>query len=615
MNKTREEQRISRRELLKTTSLLTGSTFLPFEIEAAANAASSGATQPKEWHELGDLFAMAYLVFLRDWLRNSNLYDTEDPPLMPTTESVPMDKKYARTFDGTWNDLTYPTMGSVKRRFGRNVPLNMTFPEADLLDPNPRHVSVQLMTRDNFKPACSINLLAAAWIQFQVHDWFAHFPDTNDVHKVPLPQGDNWPHGDPIVFPKTMTDGQPDQKGPPAYANQNSHWWDGSQLYGNDVDTNKRLRTGQDGKIKVCPNGLLELDQYGEEITGFLPNGWIGVSMLHGLFALEHNAICDRLKQKHPLWSDEELHQKARLIVAALLAKIHTLEWTPAALQTDVLKIAMSTNWRGLLGKLQQLSDAFNDSELLGGIMGSTTDHHTAPYALTEEFVSVYRMHPLMPDTFTFRSAADGSELYACELPDVAGKAGRLVLERFQDNLHHLFYSLGIAHPGAITLQNYPKHLQNLRRSDGSYVDLATLEIVRDRERGIPRYNALRRMLGKRPVRTFEELTPGTNLAAKLKDIYKDVDRVDTMVGLLAEAPPKNFAFSDTAFRIFILMASRRLKSDRFFTTYWTKDTYTKTGLDWIEDNSMATVLRRHFPKLTSRIGKHANAFLPWHEV
>ena len=31
----------------------------------------------------------------------------------------------------------------------------------------------------------------------------------------------------------------------------------------------------------------------GKPITGFTENGWVGLSLLHGLFALEHNAICD----------------------------------------------------------------------------------------------------------------------------------------------------------------------------------------------------------------------------------------------------------------------------------------------------------------------------------
>ena len=55
------------------------------------------------------------------------------------------------------------------------------------------------------------------------------------------------------------------------------------------------------------------------------------------------------------------------------------------------------------------------------------------------------------------------------------------------------------------------------------------------------------------------------------------------MVGMYAEPKPKGFGFSDTAFRIFILMASRRLKSDRFFTRDYRPEVYTQAGLDWIE--------------------------------
>ena len=50
-----------------------------------------------------------------------------------------------------------------------------------------------------------------------------------------------------------------------------------------------------------------------------------------------------------------------------------------------------------------------DDNELLGGIVGSKADHHTAPYSLTEEFVAVYRMHPLIPDEFAFHSLATGA--------------------------------------------------------------------------------------------------------------------------------------------------------------------------------------------------------------
>ena len=73
------------------------------------------------------------------------------------------------------------------------------------------------------------------------------------------------------------------------------------------------------------------------------------------------------------------------------------------------------------------------------------------------------------------------------------------------------------------------------------------------------------------------------------------------MVGLYAEPQPKGFGFSDTAFRVFILMASRRLESDRFFTRDYRPEVYTQAGIDWVESNSMRTVLLRHFPELAPR--------------
>ena len=84
------------------------------------------------------------------------------------------------------------------------------------------------------------------------------------------------------------------------------------------------------------------------------------------------------------------------------------------------------------------------------------------------------------------------------------------------------------------------------------------------------------------------------------------------MVGLYAEPLPKGFGFSDTAFRVFILMASRRLKSDRFFTSDYNAETYTQTGLDWIDETTMIDVLKRHYPELAPALRGVDNAFAPW---
>ena len=48
-------------------------------------------------------------------------------------------------------------------------------------------------------------------------------------------------------------------------------------------------------------------------------------------------------------------------------------------------------------------------------------------------------------------------------------------------------------------------------------------------------------------------------------------------------------------------MASRRLKSDRFFTDDYTPEIYTQAGLDWIDDNTMVDVIKRHYPQLGRR--------------
>jgi hypothetical protein len=177
-------------------------------------------------------------------------------------------------------------------------------------------------------------------------------------------------------------------------------------------------------------------------------------------------------------------------------------------------------------------------------------------------------------------------------------------------------YSLGISHPGAITLHNHPNALRNLVRVNGDHVDIATIDILRDRERGVPRYNDFREKLRKRRIEKFEDLTPNPEWNEQIRDVYSgDIDKVDTQVGMLGEQLPPGFGFSDTAFRIFILMASRRLKSDRFFTNDYSPEIYTPEGIEWVENNLMGDVLLRHHPELAPALEGSRNAFAPWKAV
>ena len=69
------------------------------------------------------------------------------------------------------------------------------------------------------------------------------------------------------------------------------------------------------------------------------------------------------------------------------------------------------------------------------------------------------------------------------------------------------------------------------------------------------------------------------------------------------------------AFRIFVLIASRRRKSDRFIASQWNKETYTPEGFHWVQYTTMKDVLTRHYPKLTPVLKKSKNVFAPWEKL
>jgi hypothetical protein len=115
---------------------------------------------------------------------------------------------------------------------------------------------------------------------------------------------------------------------------------------------------------------------------------------------------------------------------------------------------------------------------------------------------------------------------------------------------------------------------------------------------------------------SFDEISDNPTWNEEIRRVYNnDLEKVDLMVGLMAEPLPKGFGFSETAFRVFILMASRRLKSDRFLSQDYRPEIYTKAGIDWVENTTMIDVLTRHFPHVAPAMKGLDNAFHPWRKV
>jgi hypothetical protein len=576
------------------------------------------------WDKLPTPAGLLVLIGLRNTLRRQNLHDTARAVAAPG-DAPPFDSSYLanRTADGTYNDLEHPTTGARHTRFGRNVPIGHTRPdpEPDILEPNPRTISRELMTRHEFVPATTINVLAACWIQFMVKDWFNHGQGDPARHwPIPIAEDDDWPER-PMKILKTLADptADPASTDPPTFVNHETHWWDGSQIYGSTKEGQAARRAGRGGHLVIGDDGRLVVpDDPARDFTR-VPGWWLGIDILAVLFVKEHNAVCDRLADEYPHWSDEELFQRARLVIAALMAKIHTVEWTPAIIAHPTTVAALRANWWGLASeRVRRAFGRISHSEVISGIPGSHTDHYGIPYSLTEEFTVVYRMHPLTRDDHQFRSVADDSVLGEEGFRELAGPATVDVTRRYR--YEDVFYSFGTEHPGALVLNNFPRFLQNFQRPDHPEVlmDLAAIDIMRSRELGVPRYNEFRRLLHLKPASSFADLCgPGNGeVARRMSDIYGgDIERVDLIVGMFAEKPPRGFGFSDTAFRIFILMASRRLNSDRFFTKDFTPEVYSQVGYDWVQRTSMADVLLRHYPSLRPSLRGVANPFAPWARV
>jgi tetratricopeptide (TPR) repeat protein len=595
----------------------------------------SGSPWTSWYHDENSLRAIVMLARRRWRLNREQLFGAY-PPNVKTgfyngPAAPPGGAGAARTADGGWNDLSDPMAGAARTRFGFNTDPTQTEAETGvrLMTPNPRQVSRVLLTRKSgLKEIPFLNLVGATWIQFMNHDWVSYGdPADAPPYRIPLAEDD------PVrrTLKQTHMLVRPTQTDPtrragekvPTHINEVTSWWDGSQIYGSDSATLDSLRTHQGGKLEIDPvTGHLPVLGDGVEKTGFRRNWWLGLSMLHLLFVKEHNAICELLSVRYPHFDDQRLFDIARLVNAAVMAKIHTVEWTPAVLANGTLHSAMNTNWYGALTNLfrtkqtrRTLAEINVADPIAGGLVGNASDNFGVAYSLTREFLSVYRLHSLLPDKVSLYPVhGSGKAERTWALPELRQAGAHKVTAAV--SMVDLFHSFGRQNAGQLVLNNYPESLQNLSIPGAGFYDLGAVDVLRDRERGVPRYNHFRRLMGLKPITCFEQLTDDPEALRALKQVYESIEDIDLLIGNLAESHrPTGFGFGETLFEIFILNASRRLQADRFFTESYREDVYTPEGLAWIDQASLKTVLLRHYPELSATgLANVENAFEPWDE-
>ena len=606
----------------------------------------------------------------------------------------------------------------------------------------------------NYLKAPFFNVLAAFWIQFMTHDWFSH---TNEGHNKPELQsvgcmseeaqalgcreGDRH---EPSLYAQTDAaktfeyDGQTYlERSPKTTNNMVTAWWDASQIYGHDERSQKRIQRDPIDPAKLLLNdGYLPLlpacESYseacpvqpqwlGQEASGFPDNWNIGLSFYHNLFTREHNYFVDKFREqqkKNPeadsglrdpdnpdkvityiAVDDERLFQVARLVVAAEIAKIHTIEWTTQLLYDEPLYAGMNSNWFGLFnqeesrvskilrrilnrdegllssisaklaGWFAESSDAKKANSIYSvlasgaGIFGlgnkktegmlwwrhdgwdlreleedvnGGINHFGSPFNFPEEFTSVYRLHALVPDLIEFREKEKPNQI-SLKIPVVETARAGATEHMHKRGIDNWALSMGRQRLGLLHLRNQPLFLQNLPMphlySETKKLDIVALDIIRDRERGIPRFNEFRRQIGLKTLTSFNDFIDqhldknnpwrkhqeetvrmmreiyGTHTCDASKIISKvqrnadgsfindclghpdgsvvdNIEDVDNVVGWLAEyTRPHGFAISETQFHIFIINASRRLFSDRFFTSSFRPEFYSRLGYNWVIHN------------------------------
>jgi hypothetical protein len=306
-------------------------------------------------------------------------------------------------------------------------------------------------------------------------------------------------------------------------------------------------------------------------------------------------------------------------------------------------------------------------------------NHFGSPFNFPEEFITVYRLHALVPDLIEYRDLGKDANRIQNKIPVIETFQAKATDAMRSRGLGNWALSMGRQRLGLLALENHPRFLQNLRmgrlESATQQIDVAALDLIRDRERGVPRFNEFRRQYGLRQLSGFDDFIDAhaptreqKGLVKLLREIYgqhtcdaskvitdaqldangkpiddclghpdgslvDNVEDVDTVVGWLAESTrPHGYAISETQFVVFILNASRRLFSDRFFTSSFRPEFYTTLGLDWVKNNGPGPVqmeegtpnghrqqvlplkrlLLRAMPELAPELEHVVNAFDPW---
>jgi peroxidase len=359
------------------------------------------------------------------------------------------------------------------------------------------------------------------WGQFIDHD-MTLVPTGTESVPIPLPVGEtvftvNIPFKRSAIVPRSST------TVPRQQVNMNTSWLDASMVYGSDNSRASWLRTFQNGKLKTSTGNFMPYNtttgELGAPISPNAPRmdndnnltvktfvaGDIraaehpGLISMHTLFLREHNRICNELFALG-FRNDEEMYQKARKRVGALIQAITYQEFLPAMGVTLLPYFGYNSS---------VVPDIRNTFAAAGYRLG----------------------HTMVADEVLFVNNACTEVIPPVELFDA-----------FFNPALFAQYGTDPILKGLSTHNQYETNtkinsiLRNFLFGVGSGIDLASLNIQRGRDHGLPNYNAIRAYYTGLPAFTFSQITSNDTVRNKLIQLYNgNINNIDPWIGILSE--------------------------------------------------------------------------------
>ena len=353
---------------------------------------------------------------------------------------------------------------------------------------------------------------------------------------------------------------------------------DGSMVYGSDSMREKFLRDldADNGKLKLV-GGLLPLN----DAIPPLPNGngppgndpkdmfvagdlrvneQVGLTVIHTLLVREHNWLVDQLVARG-VSGEDELYQQAKAIVEGEIQHITYHEFLPMLLGSQMLD-----DWERY-------------------------DPTIDPRVSTEFSTAGFRVGHTLLSSNLERFNADGTVATGGHLslrkaffnPQVVKDEGIEPILR------------GLVKGKSERIDNFIiDEVRNFLFGEPAPIggfDLASLNIQRGRDHGLPSYNEVREAYGLPAVDNFYDITYDIDLANKLELVYGDVDDVDLWVGGISEPPVPGGMVGQT----FAAIINDQFERSRDGDLFWYENReLSDFQLDMIENTRLSDIIMRN---------------------